>query len=255
MSRSRIIVPATLMLLATAGMAWSAPINASLSQNGSCKINATTSGCSNNPGPYITIDGEMKLSGVKAQIILTNNARFTHVASADVKADVVLIPAGETIRIAKQPSQGGVGGNPWIYLQFTDGKGADLGRPQRLGRCVQGLNPAGIDFRIPTSVAANLASGECENSGGPYITLDGELKMGGLCAKLILTNNAKFTHAAAADVVINVVLLEEGKSVTFHKQPSLGGAGGNPWIYVQFLGGSDEKLGSPILVGRCNQLD
>ena len=255
MSRSRIIVPATLMLLATASMAWSAPISASLSQKGSCKVNATASGCSNNPGPYITLEGEMKLSGVKAQIILTNNARFTHSTSADVKADVVLIPAGETIRIAKQPSQGGVGGNPWIYLQFTDGKGGDLGKAQRLGRCVQGLNPAAIDFLLPTAVAANLASGDCENSGGPYVTLNGELKMGGLCAKLILTNNAKFTHATSADVVINVVLLEEGKSITFAKQPPLDGAGGNPWIYVQFLSGSDEKLGSPILVGRCVQLD
>jgi len=243
------------MLLATASMAWSAPVSTSLSQKGSCKINATASGCSNNPGPYITLDGEMKLSGISARIILTNNAKFTHETSADVKADVVLIPAGETIRIAKQPSQGGVGGNPWIYLQFTDGKGGNIGRPARLGRCVQGLNPAAVDFSIPTRVAANLASGDCSNSGGPYITLDGELKMGGLCAKLILTNNAKFTHAADEDVVIDIVLLEEGKSLTFHKQPSLGGAGGNPWIYVQFLGGSGDRLGSPILVGRCNQLD
>jgi len=50
---------------------------------------------------------------------------------------VVLIPAGQSITFAKQPSLGGTGGNPWIYLQFLDGKGGALTDPVLLGRCVQ----------------------------------------------------------------------------------------------------------------------
>src|SRR5215831_2821013 len=223
MYRSRVIAPAALALLATASTAWSAPISATLSQQASAKVNLTTSGCTNNPGPYITINGEIELGGVKARIILTNNAKFTHVASTDVVADVDLIPDGDVIQIAKQPSRGGVGGNPWIYLQFNDCKGHNYSSPILLGRCVQGLNPAALEFALPTLVRAGLVSGECSNSPGPYVTLDGDLRLGGLGGKIILTNNAKFTHATSADVVIDVDLLPDGQDITFHKQPPLGG--------------------------------
>src|SRR5215831_89513 len=145
MSSSKIFAPVALALLAAAP-AWSAQVSATLGQKASCRVNLTTSGCSNNPGPYITINGEMDLGGVKAKIILSNNAKLTHVASTDVVADVDLIPDGDAIQIAKQPSRGGVGGNPWIYLQFNDCKGNDLSSPILLGRCVQGLKPAALNF-------------------------------------------------------------------------------------------------------------
>ena len=215
---------------------------------------ATPSGCENNPGPYITLDGDLTLGGLGARIILSNNAKGTHTASADVFADVTLIPAGEKFQIAKQPSRGGVGGNPWIYFQFLDGQGGSLCAPIKLGRCVQGLTNASGVFSILTGANCNITSGDCTNSGGPFITLNGELRLGGLNGRLILTNNAKFTHAAADDVVLDIVLLEDGKSITFAKQPPLGGAGGNPLIYVQFMSGSGAPIGSKILLGRCNQL-
>src|SRR5262249_40361192 len=128
----------TLLLLSAclASAASAAQISQRLTQIASVNISATPSGCENHPGPFITLNGEMKLSGIGARIILSNNARGTHTAGADVSADVVLIPAGESIQIAKQPSRGGVGGNPWIYLQFVDGQGGSLGQPQLLGRCV-----------------------------------------------------------------------------------------------------------------------
>lgn len=254
MSRKRIIAPAILMLLAVASSAWAASISATLAQKSSASVNATASGCNNNPGPYITLNGEMKMGGVNARIILSNNARLTHTASTDVTADVVLIPAGQSVSIAKQPSRGGVGGNPWIYLQFNDTKGKNLSDYILLGRCVQGLSPAACNFSLPTKVTGKVTSGDCTNSGGPNVTLDGELRLGGLGGRLVLTNNAKFTHATSVDVTIDVVLIQDGQSITFHKQPPLGGAGGNPWIYVQFLSGSGDALGSPILVGRCNRL-
>jgi len=237
-----------------ASVASAATVSQNLSQTASVNLSATPSGCENNPGPFITLNGELKLSGVTARIILSNNEKGTHTASSDVTADVVIIPAGESITIAKQPPQGGVGGNPWIYLQFCDGHGSDLGSPQLLGRCVQGLTNAKGAFSIPSGANCNVSTGDCTNSGGPNITLSGEIRLGGLGAKLILTNNAKFTHATSADVVVSVVLLPEGQSITFAKQPPLGGAGGNPLIYLQFLSGSGSPIGSKILLGRCNQL-
>jgi hypothetical protein len=230
-----------------------ATVTATLAQKAHVTIQPTASGCQNNPGPYITLNGELALSGVKARVILSNNAKFTHVTSQDVVGDAVIIPAGDKITINKQPSRGGAGGNPWIYLQFKS-NGQAIGSPQLLGRCVQGLNNAAVDFSLATGANMTVTSGGCSNHPGPYVTLDGELKLGGLDASLIFTNNARFTHVAAADVVVDVVLIPAGQSITFHKQPPLGGAGGNPFIYVQFLGGAGDPLGTPILLGRCVQI-
>jgi hypothetical protein len=251
MRRTLFALAALSICLATTASA--ASFRTTVKQNARVSLTATPSGCENNPGPYITLNGEIGLSGVTARIILTNNAKFTHVASGDVSADVVLIPAGESIRIAKQPSRGGVGGNPWIYFQYTDCKGGTIGAPIKLGRCVQGLGNVNGNFPIPTAIAAALTGG-CSNNPGPFITLGGDLRMGGLCGQIIFTNNAKFTHVASEDVCIDVTLLEDGKTLTFAKQPPLGGAGGNPHIWVEFLDGSGHDLCDPIYVGRCVQL-
>jgi len=123
-----------------------------------------------------------------------------------------------------------------------------------LGRCVQGLSSSSLDFDIPTGAKLDVTSNACSNSPGPYINLNGELGLGGLCARLILTNNAKFTHETSADVVVDIVLVPEGQKITFAKQPPLGGAGGNPLFFIQFLSGSGKVLNNPLFLGRCNQL-
>jgi len=228
-------------------------INRTLPQGAHVSLAATASGCENHPGPYITLDGALTLSGVNARIILTNNRKFTHVATGDVTADVTLIPLGEQIQIHKQPVLGGVGGNPWIYLQFSDGERA-LGKPKLLGRCVQGLSLVDLDFEIPTGAQAKVDTDFCSNSGGPTVSLNGELRLGGLYGKLIFTNNAKFTHATSADAVVDLVLIPAGQSIVFAKQPPLGGAGGNPLIYILFQDGAGVDLCDPIFLGRCNQL-
>jgi hypothetical protein len=248
----RLWITAALLLAAVAANA--ATISQTFDQKAHVSVQASASGCENNPGPYITLNGQLSLGGVNARIILTNNRKWTHVASTDVVADVVLIPAGQSIQINKQPSRGGAGGNPWIYLQFDNTKGSSLCSPILLGRCVQGLAKADLDFALPTGARATVTSGDCDNSGGPFINLNGELRLGGLGATLIFTNNAKFTHVAAADVVVGIVLIPEGQTITFAKQPPRGGAGGNPLIYVQFLSGSGAPLGDPFFLGRCTQL-
>lgn len=231
-----------------------AQVTTSVDQPASVFLSETAAGCNNHPGPFVTLLGELKLSGVNAKIILTNNAKFTHIADTDVVVDVVILDAGETIQIAKQPPEGGAGGNPWIYLVFKDGEGEALSGPILLGRCVQGLKDTALNFGMLTDLDMDVTAEGCSNHPGPFITLDGELRLGGLNATLIFTNNAKFTHVGAADVVVDVVLIPAGTSYTFHKQPPRGGAGGNPWIYVQFEDGAGQPYGDPILVGRCNKL-
>ena len=250
----RTVLTALAMTACLASMASAATLTRTFKQTASVNLTATPSGCENNPGPYITIDGAMTLSGAKARLIFSNNERLTHSNSADVKVDVQLTPVDGEFRIAKQPSRGGVGGNPWIYFQFTSPSGSALTSPVKLGRCVQGLTNAGGLFAIPTGAQMNVTSGNCSGAGGPFVTLDGALRIGGLNGRVILSNNAKWTHAAAEDVILDLVLLEDGQSITFAKQPPLDGVTGNPIIYLQFLTGDGSAIGSPIKLGRCNQL-
>jgi hypothetical protein len=92
--------------------------------------------CNNHPGPRITMEGEIVLSGLKARIIFRNNVKGTH--TAETCADVDLIIQGTPVTIPKSVHQGGAGGNPLILLQFLQGEqGVPVGAPVALGRCNQ----------------------------------------------------------------------------------------------------------------------
>ena len=98
-------------------------------------VNIQSDGCSNRKGPFITMDGALTLSGLHAKIIFRNNVKGTH--TAEVTRDVTLIQDGTKIVLLKQPSRGGVGGNPIISIQFLEGDGEPISAPVVLGRCVQ----------------------------------------------------------------------------------------------------------------------
>jgi hypothetical protein len=229
-------------------------VNARFDMQAVAKVHAETSGCSNSTGPEITLNGEIALRGVNVKLIFSNNSRFTHTHEEDAVVDVILLPEGETIKFAKQPPLDGAGGNPWIYLAFTNGDGEYYGKPQLLGRCVQGLFSSTKSLAIPSGANAHVATGGCSNSGGPTITLDGELAIGGLSAQLIFTNNRKFRHVHEEDVVVGIVIIPKGESIEFAKQPPLDGAGGNPHIFLQFESGNGSALSDVFYLGRCVQL-
>lgn len=209
------------------------------------------SGCENHPGPTITLGGKIKLGGLGARLTFMNNAKGTHTATVVSQYDVTLLLAGSTIEIPKQPVQGGVGGNPHIYLQFHDGNGTDMSEEFYLGRCVQGLKVS-TDLLQEAVARANVHAEGCSNNKGPFITLDGDLVLGGLHARIILRNNVKGTHTAEDERDVAIVL--EGSKIVLPKQPIKGGAGGNPIISIQFLHGDGTPIGEPEVLGRCVQL-
>jgi hypothetical protein len=212
------------------------------------------SGCSNNPGPYITLTGELALGGIDGRLIFRNATNGPHERFEDVEASMVLLPAGESITFAKQPPLDGAGGNPWIYLVFEDGNGGEYCDPILLGRCVQGLFETDLDFLVPALCEADVTVEDCSNNPGPFITLEGEISIGGIHAKLIFTNNRRFTHVHEEDVVVDLVILPAGESITFAKQPPLGGVGGNPKIWFQFTDDDGMGVSDEWYLGRCVQL-
>src|SRR5262249_38383007 len=149
------------------------------------------------PGPQITLSGEITLGGLQAQLIFQNNVKGTHTTVVTFATNVVLIPEGTVITIPKQPVLGGVGGNPWIWIQFCDNHGNNLTDPVFLGRCVQGLKvPA--DLLNSSLAALVVASADCDNNPGPYITFSGGESLSGLNARFIFQNNLDGTHKATA---------------------------------------------------------
>ncbi|UQA61670.1 hypothetical protein [Polyangium aurulentum] len=240
---------ATIAIAGAGHLEGSVPLSASLD------VHTTASGCSNKGGPTITLGGELFLHGIKADVILQNNYKGTHTATERVNAIVQILDAGQKISLPKQPSLGGVGGNPHIYMQFYGEKGEPLGPEQYLGRCAQGLSLAHLDFSLLSRLDANLVTGNCSGAGGPQVTLKGELALRGIKAKLTFTNNLKGTHEADVGVSVDLVLLQPGQKLVFEKSPRFGGAGGNPLMYLRFLDHKDGALCSELALGRCNQLE
>lgn len=216
--------------------------------NVKCTVDET--GCQNHPGPTITIGGEIELGSVSARITFSNNTKGTHTATVLAEYDVALLLGGSTITIPKQPVLGGVGGNPHLYFQFTDTKGKPLSEEVYLGRCVQGITVTS-ELIQQAALLAKIIAGDCSNHPGPTITLDGTIKLAGLNGKLILRNNTKGTHTAEVSTTVKIIL--EGTEIVLPKQPSQGGAGGNPLISIQFYQGST-PIGNSIKLGRCNQI-
>jgi len=217
-------------------------------------FSTTASNCDNSPGPFITMNGQITLGSVGLRFYFQNNVDGTHTHIVTTNIDVTVLPAGQTIQFAKQPPLGGVGGNPWIYLQLLDDSGNVVAGPVLLGRCVQGFFNNDISFALASLATADVTVTDCSNQG-PNITLSGEVALSGLNAQFIFTNNQIGTHTHVASTSVSVVIIPPGESITFPKQPVLGGVGGNPWIYVQFIDSNGNLVGNKILLGRCVQLD
>jgi hypothetical protein len=115
-------------------------VSADFSQLATALAEYAVTDCSNNPGPFITLNGGVTLGpGVKARIIFRNNDNPVggpHQNSQSMQ-DIGILEAGHAIQFPKQPVLGGVGGNPWILAQFQDDAQQPIGDQVMLGRCVQ----------------------------------------------------------------------------------------------------------------------
>jgi hypothetical protein len=108
-------------------------------------------------------------------------------------------------------------------------------------------------YEMQMQVNARVDTSDCLNSGGPEVTLSGEIALRGLKTKLIFKNNRKGTHTVSVVGQTDVVLLALGSSITIPKQPVRGGVGGNPHIYLQFHDGKGNALSEEFYLGRCVQ--
>jgi hypothetical protein len=223
----------------------------------SLKGGVETSGCENSPGPEVTLSGALTLGGIGLDLIFRNNEKGTHTATEEARVDAVLLPAGQSISIPKQPVLGGVGGNPFMWVQLVNGAGEALSGSIFLGRCVQGVTPIFAEFLLPGTAVADVSAEGCTNNPGPYITLSGQVALSGVNARFTFSNNDNPVggpHSADETTTADVIVIPAGQAILIPKQPVLGGVGGNPWISVLFRDSFGEAVGREFLLGRCVQI-
>jgi len=251
------MVALVLAVLGVAGVAHATTtVSATFQTPVHVQTSMTTSGCDNSPGPKVTLQGAMSLGGVAVQLLFENNLAGTHTFTVDSSSSAVVIPAGQSVTIPKQPVLGGTGGNPFISIQFVDNHNNPLSNEIFLGRCVQGLFNTSVDLSIPATATAQVSGGSCDNHGST-ISLSGQMSLTGINANLIFSNNDNRVggpHQNTQPTAVSVVLIPAGQTIQFAKQPPLGGAGGNPWIFLTFLDGRGQPVSDHILLGRCVQL-
>src|SRR5437667_123666 len=131
------IAAGVLGLLPIGASARAATVSATVDLPAVVDTSATVQSCTNNPGPFINLQGELVLGGISGRFIFRNNVQGTHSRTEDVTVDVEVLPPGQSIQFPKQPPLGGVGGNPRIYFQLLDGSGNPLSGEYYLGKCVQ----------------------------------------------------------------------------------------------------------------------
>jgi len=112
------------------------PASANVTLETMVTLTVDMAGCANHPGASVTVEGAVEFAGLSARISV-RTADGTTAGEVVTTAEVVAVAAGETHTIPKQPSRGGVGGNPWIYAQIVDATGKPLTDELFIGRCVQ----------------------------------------------------------------------------------------------------------------------
>src|SRR2546430_5336351 len=150
----------------------------------------------------------------------TNNMKGTHTFTDGNTVDLTVMPADEPIVIPKQPVLGGVGGNPFIWVQFIGADGAALSSEIFVGRCVQGAGWHVTQSAVTTaSAVATFTVESCANSPGPYISFTSGVTMAGLSARIIFRNNDNPVGGPhEADVTRDVAVIPRSEEHTSELQ-------------------------------------
>jgi hypothetical protein len=103
----------------------------------SATLTTATRNCGRSNGPVINVATMLDVQGMKVKFIFreSEDPSAPVVATWISPAGLTLVNENQSINLAKQPSQGGVGGNPWIYATFVDSTGRALSEEILLGRC------------------------------------------------------------------------------------------------------------------------
>jgi hypothetical protein len=241
--------PASRLLAATAA---SPEVRQSLSLPVHATATAQLSGCNTGQGVSVALNGQLALPSLGARLTFYNNEKGTHDAVVEAQGQASVVPAGATLTIPSQSTQSGVSGQPSVSLQLESG-GRPLTSEVALGTCGGSLVSLSGDFTLPATARATVTS--CQNNAGAAVALSGALTIeAAVDARVTLRRDTTSASSSATSGTLQILVVPDQGTVQFAKQPVKGGAGGNPWIYLQFLDATGTPVGQEFLIGRCAQL-
>jgi len=239
-------------------------------------VNVNVGAVCDNHGSTVTIFGNALLGAdLNEDVIFKNNVKGTQSLTllGKIGIDITGADLNNDLIIPKQPSSGGVGGNPYISLFFTQTDKNGIETPFTdptipgpnsallLGRCVQGLGfngSAGNGAALNALSKISLAGVTCSGKGS-LINVGADSSHGGEKVHILLDNNInKVVHEkdASGDATFTVVNPSNG----VHKGWGAGGAGGNPLVFTQshFTNNLTDPPtvtdGAETFHGRCHDL-
>lgn len=215
---------------------------------------ALQASCDNSGGDMIRLHGSLLFDNIAVKLTASDTTG-AEVQSATVSATTVV--KLEDMEVAKQPSLGGVGGNPWIYVQLLDGSGVAVSDEMLLGRCVQGLEESPLALTLPVGVDVQVDAGVCSVDTDKHVTVEGALSLTGLMAKVRLANDLTGTHVAELTSETTIEVLPDGASVTLEGDPALGTTEEEPASYeldLRVVDGNGDTLSNQVSLGTCEAL-
>lgn len=206
-----------------------------------------------NTGSTIELNGSLEYGGLGVRMRFSNNMKGTRqVTAPDQELNIEVTPTGGSVSVPKQPSRGGVGGNPWISFTVKARGGSALTEAIVLGRCVQGSR-SNIDrwVEIPAQMVMVLQALECSNKGSS-LTIGTDVDGAGLDATILFDNNVnKVVHQAQAAGRLDVSL---GEPLRIRKGGKVNAAGGNPHVFGRFVDDGGDVLTDEAYLGRCKDM-
>jgi len=106
-----------------------------------------------------------------------------------------------------------------------------------------------VSFTVPAHVDVSVSDDSWCDNKGPHITLNSTANVGGFAMELTFKNSVKGqkTLQTVGVGTLTLVSATGNTNPQIWKQPPLGGAGGNPFMYYQ------DPTGANFYIGRCVQ--
>ncbi|MBK5305959.1 MAG: hypothetical protein JJD92_04645 [Frankiaceae bacterium] len=198
-----------------------------------------------NSGPHITLYTDNMFDGLAANVLFSKNKNdaWHNPAEGESFAALGLSTGTATAGLPKQPPLGGVGGNPFIYIQ-PDASVEDY---YYIGRCVQDgkighLNHGrwSVDTNVLATLALSLQALDCSNKGSS-LSLGTETSADAPTGNIVMSNSDMGLNPQHIASVAGAFGFALGQGLKIKKGGGVNGVGGNPYIATQL--GTVDSLG------------
>ena len=210
-----------------------------------------TTNCMAAPGPQVNVVSELVVAGLEAEVIFsqpgTPGERFV--------VEQGVVPENAPIPFPQQTVVGGLGNDPFLWLQLIDAQGKPLTSEIFLGQCSQGSFTPSAVLTVPLDTFMELSSSDCNVSPGPIVAVEnGSADLSSINGKLVFRTSSD-PRGHRDEAVLDLVLLPAGQTYTIPQQDLQGQISANPHISVQLREGGGEPVGNEIRFGRCSTIE